>query len=86
MGQALGEASPLHRGWTGLETVKGRLGLASRHFPEGRLAPHSLQTGGLHPSFRETAHLWPPHFWVALGKSLPLSGPHSAVRKMRGMD
>lgn len=37
--QALGEASHLHRGWTGLEVVEGTLDLALRHFPEGSLPP-----------------------------------------------
>lgn len=41
MDQTFRESLPLHRGWIGLEMAKGRLGLASRHFPEGHLAPFS---------------------------------------------
>ena len=37
----MSDASALHRGWTGLEMVKSRLGLAVRHLPEGRLVPSS---------------------------------------------
>lgn len=69
--------------------VEGGPDLAVQYSPEGRLAPLSQPLSNAEACTprserKRPAHTWPPRYWVALGQSLPLSGPRCPVGKKAG--